>query len=373
VHGVGSMARSSAKPSAPPEADTNGASAAARVETIPVVVLNWNGLADTFACVDALLSQRGVAFRVVVVDNGSANHEADAIAQRYGDRVELLRNEQNLGFTGGVNLALRPLLDDAAVEFVALLNNDATPDPDWLAALVAAAREHPRAGLLQSRMVFAHAPHRVENVGIELLPSLDVLPRGRGEPSSDFERPTWVIGACAGAVLLRAEMLRTIGVLRDDFFANFEDVELSLRAFVCGYRSRYVPGAVVRHRLNASFERIRDPRTDARSMRNGVFAGFANLPWPLLLFDLPWIVLRDLCVLVLAPFTRRRGLASALVKSRWMLLRDWRLVRDARRRLRPLRRGGGRALWMAQLRTVLAMITRRRLVWTSMTGRQREV
>ena len=123
---------------------------------IPVLILNWNGVGDTIECIDALLQTAGVGFRVILVDNGSEGDDFERLSRRYASdrRVEGRRNEQNLGFARGVNAVLRALLaeSDSRPEFVALLNNDAIPEPGWLAALVSVAGST-GAGAVASKMI----------------------------------------------------------------------------------------------------------------------------------------------------------------------------------------------------------------------------
>ena len=85
-----------------------------RERPVPVVVLNWNGIEDTLRCVEHLLASRGVAFRAIVIDNGSAGDDYARLTDRFGNdpRVELRRNARNLGFARGVNRMLAELLAD---------------------------------------------------------------------------------------------------------------------------------------------------------------------------------------------------------------------------------------------------------------------
>ena len=108
---------------------------------VVAVVLSWNGREDTLACLESL---RGV--ETIVVDNGSADGSADAVAERFPD-VELIRAGVNLGFAGGNNVGIRRALDRGA-DWVVLVNNDATVADDLVAAVVAAAGRQPGAGAL---------------------------------------------------------------------------------------------------------------------------------------------------------------------------------------------------------------------------------
>ncbi len=130
-----------------------------------VVVVNWNGERLLRSCLDALARQQtSRPFEVWVVDNASSDGSV-ALLQREYPHVRLLRNEANLGFTGGNNTALRQVTTPYAV----LLNNDATPDPTWLERLLAPFDEPgaERLGAVTSKVVFQpkFLPLRVETTG----------------------------------------------------------------------------------------------------------------------------------------------------------------------------------------------------------------
>ncbi len=312
------------------------------------MVLNWNGLADTLACVHSLLGQTHPSVDVFVVDNASANAEADAIEREFGARIRLVRNAANLGFTGGNNVAMRTALDEGRAKYVALLNNDAAAEPDWLARLVAVAEAEPEVALCACHMVFWSDPQVTENAGTLLLSTGEAIPRGRGRPRSGFATPARLLGACGGAVLYRADVLRRVGVFRDEFFANFEDVDLSLRMLAAGGECVFVPGTFVRHRLNASIVKVRDDAFRIRSVRNMTLAYWMNLPWSVVLLNLPAQLVSWLLVPPLALLVGQWDLARILVRGRLAALRMWRDIARARRALAPLRRGNPLRLWWRQ-------------------------
>src|SRR5205823_1588593 len=97
------------------------------------------------------------------------------------------------------------------------------------------------------------------------------------------------------------DVLARIGPFRTDFFANFEDVDLALRARACGYECVYAPGAVVRHKLSVSVKRARDDAFDARALRNLSWAYCVNMPWQVILLNLPWLVLCNVFAIAIAP------------------------------------------------------------------------
>ena len=305
---------------------------------VAAIVLNWNGLDDTRAAVDSLLAQSWPRLRVHVIDNGSHDGEADRLAAAFGPRVELHRNAQNLGFAGGHEAVLRALLDAGDARYIALLNNDAVAAPDWIARLVAVAERNEDVGACASLMVYRDRPAVVENAGVVLLRTGEALPRGRGRPAAAFRRPAGLLAACGGALLLRADALRQVGLFRREFFLVFEDVDLTLRLSACGWRCRYVPDAVVAHRLGRSIDKVRDAAFDVRSIRNLSFAWLVNMPLPALLLSLPWLgagwLLAPLCCALLG----HPRYAATLLRGHLRALCEWRALLAARRALRPLRR-----------------------------------
>jgi GT2 family glycosyltransferase len=118
-----------------------------------VVVVNWNGERWLRPCLDALARQStSFPYLVWVVDNASSDGSVALLEREYPD-VRVLKNSGNLGFAGGNNTALREITTPYAV----LLNNDATPEPDWLERLITAFDEpgSERVAAVTSKVVFA--------------------------------------------------------------------------------------------------------------------------------------------------------------------------------------------------------------------------
>jgi GT2 family glycosyltransferase len=215
-----------------------------------VVVVNWNGAALLPACLAALSRLRRTA-HVAVVDNGSADASAEAVAAF--PSVGWIPLGRNAGFAAANNVGLRRALA-AGARYVAIVNPDVEVEPDWLDELVAAAEAHPEAGLFGGLLVFADDPSRVNSTGIVLDALGRAFDRDFGAPLASLARPGGrVTGVTGGAALLRAEALRRIGLFDPAYFAYYEDVDLSLRAAACGVATWYVPSARARHGYGRSF------------------------------------------------------------------------------------------------------------------------
>lgn len=204
------------------------------------VVVNWNGLDDTRVCLESLRRSEERA-AVVVVDNGSTDGSADAIAAEYRD-VELLRSARNLGFAGGNNLGIRSALE-RGYEHILLLNNDAAVEPATIGALLAAARD--RVGIVGAALDepdgVTIGGGRIDRWTFTSAPVRD--PR---------ETPDYVSGAC---MLVRREVFEQVGLFDERYFFYFEDADLCLRARAAGWELAVAPGARVRHRLGATVSR----------------------------------------------------------------------------------------------------------------------
>jgi GT2 family glycosyltransferase len=138
-----------------------------------VVIVNWNGERLLRACLDALARQQTtIGFQAWVVDNASSDGSVALIEREYPG-VRVLRNPRNLGFAGGNNVALRQVSTPYAV----LLNNDATPEPDWLEQLLAPFEDPGAASLaaVTSKVVFQP---RFLRLGLATTPFLP----GGGDP-----------------------------------------------------------------------------------------------------------------------------------------------------------------------------------------------
>src|SRR5438874_13830050 len=115
---------------------------------ISVIVVNWNGKSLLSDCLNSLRLQAFPDFEVIVVDNGSTDGSAEFVQAAFPE-FKLIPLDQNLGFAGGNNAGIR----EARGEWIALINNDATADPGWLAALHKAVAEDERIGFAASRVV----------------------------------------------------------------------------------------------------------------------------------------------------------------------------------------------------------------------------
>ena len=218
------------------------------MEPVSVLIPNWNGRARLVALLDRLCEQTLTPAQIVVADDGSTDGSAEAAAS-LGAEVVALR--EHAGFAAAVNAGLTRCRN----EWVALLNNDVTLQPDWLERLVAAA-EGAGAWLACGKLLSASGPQRLDGTFDLLCRGATAWRAGSGRVDGKlWDQPRAIRFAGFSAVLLRRELFATVGPLDERFGSYLEDVDFCLRCALRGFRGVYVPQARGRHAGSATLGR----------------------------------------------------------------------------------------------------------------------
>jgi len=191
---------------------------------------------------------------VGVVDNGSTDGSATAIASRY-PTVRLFALEDNRGFTGGIRAGLRA----STARNVVFLNNDAIPETGWLAALTKAIDDAPADVISVAGRIVDLAGKNVDFIGGVMTFDGHALQNGFHFPLGSVAEPApgaELLFACGGNMISRRAPLVDLGGFDDDYFAYLEDVDFGWRSWLSGFRVLYEPRAVVRHASSATSNRI---------------------------------------------------------------------------------------------------------------------
>ena len=121
---------------------------------VGIIILNWNGIADTVECLESVKKITYPKYDVVLVDNGSTGDDAEVLKEKYGDYIHLLCNSENLGFAGGVDVGLRYAMGTIHPAYFLLLNNDTVVAPDFLDELVKVAESDETIGIVGPRIYY---------------------------------------------------------------------------------------------------------------------------------------------------------------------------------------------------------------------------
>ncbi|MDL2122001.1 MAG: glycosyltransferase family 2 protein [Deltaproteobacteria bacterium] len=277
-----------------------------------VIIVNWNGMKFLPECLESLRQQAYRHFSIILVDNGSNDGSIDFVIRNYPE-VKTIALPKNVGFSVANNIAIKTV----HTEYVALLNNDAVAHPLWLQRLMGALEEHPEAGFAASKMLFYDNPRIIDRTGDGYTRAGTGLLRGRGEPARSYNKQELIFGACAGAVLYRTRMLRDTGLFDEDFFLLYEDVDLSFRAQLQGYKCIYVPDAVVYHKASASIG-YDSAISVYYSHRNLEWVYIQNMPAGLILKTIFPHIIYDIAAFF---FFTARGRNKDFIKAKWDALK----------------------------------------------------
>ena len=219
---------------------------------IDIIIPNYNGAELLPICLSALRRQTRRDFCVVGVDDGSTDGSRALLAREYAE-ARLIELPCNRGLAAAVNAALRT----TGGEYVVLLNNDTEAHPRWLERLAGALDRFQDYAFAASKLLLFDRRDYLHSAGDYY--RADGVPGNRGvwQPDSgQYNVMEEVFGPCAGAAAYRRAALEALAedgrVLDEDLVMYCEDVDLNLRARLRGFRTLYVPQAIVYHRLSAT-------------------------------------------------------------------------------------------------------------------------
>lgn len=323
---------------------------------IAVLIVNWNAGAYLARALEAVAAQTRAADRVIVVDNASTDGSRAAIDGF--PSVELIALDRNAGFAEGNNIAAQAAV---GCDWLALLNPDAFPAPDWLATLEAATGAHPDVAMFASELRMHADETRLDGAGDAYHVSGLPWRIGHGEPARLSEmRPVEVFSPCGAAAFVRRDAFDAVGGFDPSFFCYVEDVDLAFRLRLRGHRCLLIPGAIVRH-VGSGTTEYQSAFAVYHGHRNLVWAWAKNMPGWWWMFYAPQHI-----VLTMASLLRfgLNGHLRTIVRAKWDALGGLPRVLVERKRVQRTRTVEARTLmkamtggWLTPYRTHL----RRRL------------
>ncbi len=218
---------------------------------VGIIVLNWNGWKDTFACLESLKKLDYPAVRVIVIDNASHETPENEPRECYPN-VEFLYLNENAGFAGGNNVGILRA-QELGAQYVLLLNNDTEVAPDFLSHLIATAESEPTIGMIGPTIYYYSTPGVIWSAGGEVdrlrgdtrMLGVDEIEQGQyGQRARPVD---WITGC---ALLVKMDLIRQVGMLDERFFAYYEEAEWCARARRSGYQIVHEPRSKVWHKIS---------------------------------------------------------------------------------------------------------------------------
>jgi GT2 family glycosyltransferase len=311
---------------------------------VSVIVVNWNGLKFLDDCLVSLERQTWPHREFIIVDNGSTDGTAETI-RAWTERIPDAQGiylPVNTGYCRANNLGFAK----ARGEWIALCNNDAIAEPNWLEELVRHGDSTRRIGMLASKILFCEPAGVIDKAGHLIY--WDGQNRGRGTMEPDagqYDAAEEILWPDGCAALYHRRIFEETGGFDETFFAFGDDADLGMRARLLGWQAWYVPTAVVHHRHSATAGAY-SPLKVMLVERNRLLLAIKNFPLPLLLQNPFWTLRRFFWNGYAA--LRRRGSAGRFVASHgwgrlplnlaWSYLSAGKLLPKALRRRREIQR-----------------------------------
>lgn len=295
-----------------------------RAPLISVIIVNYNSGPHLKRCLKTLAAQTYRRFEAIIMDNASQD---DSVRQAAlpDARFRLVPLDGNLGFAAANNLGAK----QAGGEWLATLNPDAFPEPDWLAALVEASQRHPEAVMFGSTLISAEDGRILDGAGDAYM-FLGVGWRGdRGKPLTHDLPEGEVFAPCAAAALYRTKDFLQLGGFDERFFCFFEDVDLAFRLRLAGGHCVQAPKAVVRH-VGGAAAGERSYFAKYHGARNRPWSFVKNMPSPFFWFFLPLHLAMTGAVLLKAA---EEGCLRPVGRGVWDAIAGLRPVLQDRRRI----------------------------------------
>lgn len=254
------------------------------MSTITVVIPNYNGKEFLKECFDSLKAQN-VDLKVVVVDNGSSDGSAGFIKNNYPE-FNLIINNENKGFAAAVNQGI----NSTDTEYVFLMNNDVVLLKNCLLNLKECIEKDLNIFAASSKMIQYNDKGKIDDAGDEYTLLGWTNKVGNGKSTELYNEEREIFSACAGASLYRRNVFDEIGCFDEYFFAYMEDVDMSYRARIHGYKCMYCPDAQVYHIGSATTGSKYNSFKIRLAARNNIYVPYKNMPIPQLALNMIFLI-----------------------------------------------------------------------------------
>ncbi len=215
---------------------------------LSIITVNYNGFKDTCALIKSIPFNEKM--EVIVVDNASEQNEASIILKKF-PQVKVIRSEKNLGFAGGNNLGIK----EAKGKYIFLINNDTIFKEFNVDSLINRLESSPQIGMVCPKIRFAWSNNPIQYAGYTPLSKITVRNQAIGYGEEDHGQydcayPTpYAHGA---AVLIKREAVEKVGLMPEDYFLYYEEIDWSMMFNRAGYEIWYDPACTVYHKESQS-------------------------------------------------------------------------------------------------------------------------
>ena len=253
---------------------------------ISIVIPNFNGIKFIKECLNSVKNQKISYYEVIIIDNASTDGSVEYLKHNYPEFI-LIENKENLGFAAAVNQGIK--LSNG--EYIFLLNNDTELGVKCISNLINCIEKDETIFGVSSKMIQFQDRNHIDDAGDEYTILGWTHKVGNNKSTKLYYSEREIFSACAGAALYRRNVFDIIGYFDEKFFAYMEDVDISYRARIYGFKCVYCPDAVVYHRVSATSGSKYNSFKIKLAARNNVYVPYKNMPWPQLAFNFVFLIM----------------------------------------------------------------------------------
>ncbi len=300
---------------------------------VAIIIVNYNGKEYLPDCLGSLsdLDYPADSYKIFFVDNNSTDNSVNYVKNNFPE-VEIIENQENLGFAQGNNLAMKKALAQD-FDYISLINQDTISEPDFLKRLLAVAEKEEKIAAVQPRLMLYPEKDKVNSLGnsIHFL-GFGFSSGGYQEFKGELE-PKEITYASGAAVLIKSQILKEIGLFDPDFFMYHEDLDLGWRMRMAGYKIMLAPDAVVYHK----YEFSKSIKKYYYMERNRFICILENYKWPTIALITPACLLMELGLFI---FLIKSGFWKEKLKvyAYFFKLKNWRKIFKHRKEKKEYRK-----------------------------------
>ena len=237
---------------------------------VAIIIVNWKQYELTKSCLSTLKSSKFNDFQIILIDNESNQKDLNDLKNQF-DQVKTFTSEKNLGFTGANNIGINYAIKNQ-FEYVMLLNNDTEIDKNFINPLLEAFQKYNKLGAVQPVIMNFYQNKKVWNAGGNLNKFFGYTSVIK-KPKYINRKIDWITGCC---ILIKTVVIKKVGLLDENFFAYYEDVDWSIRIKKAGYDLAVVKSSLIYHHgskasKNESSEGTLSPFVHYLNIRNHIF------------------------------------------------------------------------------------------------------
>ncbi len=287
-----------------------------------IILLSYNSRKDLAECIPSLIIQTYTNHEIIVVDNASTDKTPEFIKANYPD-IKLIETGSNLGYPAGNNVGAR----HAKGEYIIILNPDTIVDSDWLSQLIKPFEEYPDIALTTSKILMYHQQDTINTCANHShFTGIDFC-KGLYEHTLYFSKPEEV-GAVSGcSFAIRREIFEELGGFDPDFFLYLEDIDLSWRARLAGYKIMFVPLSIVYHKFRLSVSPLKEFHLE----RNRYLMLMKNCSLKMMILISPALLVTEIVTLGYAVLHGMPYIHNKLCAYWWVLMNPDKIITNRRK------------------------------------------